>query len=301
MYKPYTALLRYLYPDPSLIEVALSTFSFFAPVPPVSDIVEAVWDIDLPEAHSTRAMTFRVLPAISPTLCVHYRAPATSNQRINPGNDRQRVTGIQTRAIVVRPTGPIGAVIVHLRPEAAFRFIGGQMGALTDANIGLSDLFSPTEASLLEEMLAEATGPARRAQYVQEFVIRHLHNHRPDVVVHQAILQLRRTPNKSVRQLASQLAISERQLSRRFHAMVGTNVKRFARIVRFGKAIAAARQGVRWAEVAQACGFADQAHMVHDFQDMVGRPPEAIVRMGKQHGALNRALASSCFYNTVIT
>ena len=279
----------------------MSTFSFFAPIPPVSDIVETVWDIDLPEAHSARTMTFRVLPAISPTLCVHYRAPATSNQRINPGNARQRVTGIQTGAIAVRPTGPMGAVIVHLRPEAAFRFIGGQMDALTDANIGLSDLFSPTEASLLEEMLGEATGPARRAQYVQEFVRRHLHNHRPDVVVHQAILQLRRTPNKSVRQLASQLAISERQLSRRFHAMVGTSVKRFARIARFGKAIAAARQGVRWAEVAQVCGFVDQAHLIHDFQDLVGRPPEAIVRLGTQHSDLNGALAASGFYNTVVT
>jgi AraC-like DNA-binding protein len=104
-----------------------------------------------------------------------------------------------------------------------------------------------------------------------------------------------------VRQLASQLAISERQLSRRFHAMVGTSVKRFARIARFGKAIAAARQSARWAEVAQACGFVDQAHMIHDFQDMVGRPPEAIVRMGAQHSDLNGALAASGFYNTVVT
>lgn len=286
---------------PPFIEVTLSAFTFFQPKPALADIVETIWDIDLPEAHSAREMTFRVLPAISPTLCLHYRAPSTSTQRINPGNSRQRVTGVQTGAITIRPTGPVGAIIVHLRPEAAIRFAGGQMDALTDANVGFSDLFGSTEASLLEEKLEEATGAARRAHHVQEFVTRHMNNRGSDRIVQHAISLLRRTPNKSVRQLAAQLDISERQLSRRFHAMVGTSVKRFARVVRFGRVIAAGRQGERWAEIAQACGFVDQAHMIHDFQDMVGWPPEAIVRMGVQHGDLNGALAASGFYNTLVT
>jgi len=279
----------------------LSAFTFFPPKPALADIVETIWDIDLPEAHLARALTFRVLPAISPTLCLHYRAPSTSTQRINPGSSRQRVTGVQTGAITIRPTGSVGAIIVHLRPEAAIRFTGGQMDALTDANVGLSDLFGSNEATLLEEMLGEATGAARRAQHVQEFVRRHLSRHRSDPVVQQAILLLRRTPNKSVRQMAAQLDISERQLSRRFHAIVGTSVKRFARVARFGRVIAAGRQGRRWAEIAQACGYVDQAHMIHDFRDMAGRPPEALLRMGAQHGDLNGPLATSGFYNTVVT
>jgi AraC-like DNA-binding protein len=304
IYKPRVSQIRHIEMPASglpLIEVTLSAFTFFAPKPALADLVETIWDIDLPEAHSASAMTFSVLPAISPTLCLHYRAPAISNQRINPGNSRQRVTGVQTGAITIRPTGPVGAIIVHLRPESAIRFVGGQMDALTDANVGFSDLFGPTETSLLEQMLGEATGAARRAQYVQEFVTRHLSENRSDVVVRHAISLLRRTPNKSVRQLAAQLDISERQLSRRFHAIVGTSVKRFARVARFGRVIAAGRQGVRWAEVAQACGYVDQAHMIHDFRDMAGRPPDAIIRMGVQHRALNGALAASGFYNTVVT
>jgi AraC-like DNA-binding protein len=284
-----------------LIEVTLSAFTFFPPEPGLADIVETIWDIDLPEAHSARALTFRVLPAISPTLCLHFRAPATSNQRINPGNSRQRVTGVQTAAITIRPTGPVGAIIVHLRPETAIRFTGGQMDALTDANVGFSDLFGSTDASLLEEKLEEATGAARRVKHVQEFVTRCMSNQRSDPVVQHAISLLRRTPNKSVRQLAAQLDISERQLSRRFHAMVGTSVKRFARVARFGRVIAAGRQGGRWAEIAQVCGYVDQAHMIRDFRDMTGRPPQAILRMGTQHDDLNGALATSGFYNTLVT
>ena len=279
----------------------MSAFTFFPPVPALTDIVEAILDLDLPRADMARAMTFQVLPAICPTLCLHHRAPSISTQRINPGNSRQRVTGVQTGAITIRPTGPVGAIIVHLRPEAAIRFTGGQMDALTDANVSFADLFGSTEASLLEERLEEATGASGRAQHVQEFLMRHTSNRECDPVVQHAISLLRRTPNKSVRQLAMQLDISERQLSRRFHATMGTSVKRFASVARIGRVIAAARQGGRWAEIAQDCGYVDQAHMIHDFRNMTGRPPKAILRKGTQHDDLNGALAASGFYNTLVT
>ena len=279
----------------------MSGFTFFAPRPAVADIVETIWDIDLPDALSARAMTFKVLPAVSPTLCVHYRAAAGSNQRVNPGNCRQRVTGVQTGAITVRPTGPIGATIVHLKPEAACRFMRGQMDEFTDANVGLSDLFSATEVALLEEMLAETTNAAERAKCVQDFLVCRLCSRAPDAVVHQAVVELRRTPNISVQRVASRFEISERQLSRRFHAMVGTSPKQFARVARFGNVLAARRWGCGWAEIAHACGFTDQAHMIHDFQCMAGQSPDALFRAGAQHPDLNISLSTSGFHNTLVT
>jgi AraC-like DNA-binding protein len=278
----------------------LSGFKFFTPRPAVADIVETIWDIDLPDALLARAMTFKVLPAVSPSLCVHYRAAAGSNQRVNPGNCRQRVTGVQTGAITVQPTGPIGAIIVHLRPEAACRFMRGQMDEFTDANVGLSDLFSTTEVSLLEEMLGEATSADERAKCIQDFLVCRLCFRTPDAVVHQAVVELRRTPNLPVQRVASRLEISERQLSRRFHAMVGTSLKRFARVARFGKALAARRRGYSWAETAHACGFTDQAHMIHDFQCLAGQSPEVLFSAGAKHSDLNTSLATSGFYNTLV-
>ena len=279
----------------------MSGFTFFAPGPAVADIVETIWDVDFPDAPNARAMTFKVLPAVSSTLCVHYRAPADSTQRVNPGNCRQRVTGVQTSAVTVLPTGPIGAVIVHFKPEAAYRFMGGRMDEFTDANVGLSDLFGPTEASLLEEMLGEAAGAAERAKCVQTFLLRCLRTHIPDVVLRQAVVELCRSPNLPVQRLASRLEISERQLSRRFHAMVGTSVKQFARVARFGKALAARRRGCGWAEIAHTCGFTDQAHMIHDFQCLAGQSPEVLFSAGAKHSDLNTSLATSGFYNTLVT
>jgi AraC-like DNA-binding protein len=279
----------------------MRAFTFFRPHPAVADIVETIWDIDLPDANFTRALTIKVLPAVSPMLCVHYRPLAGSDQRLSPCPYRQRAIGVQTGAVTVRPRGAIGAVIVYLKPEAACRVMGGRMDEFTDTSIWLCDLFSPTEMSLLEEMLAEATDAAERAECVQTFLLRHMRDNESDQLVRQAALHLRRAPNLSMRWLASHLDISERHLSRRFQATFGTNPKQFARIVRIGKVIAARRRGAGWADIAYACGFNDQAHMVHDFKSMAGSTPEALFPTASddRHG-LNTSLAKSDFYNTFV-
>jgi AraC-like DNA-binding protein len=170
------------------------------------------------------------------------------------------VTGIQTGAITLRSRGALGAIIVHLKPEAACRVVGGSMEEFTDAIVGLCELFSATETARLQAMLQEAPDAAARAACVQEFLLAHIHQASPDVVVRDAVLQLCRNPVLPVRRLASNLDISERHLARRFHTMVGITPKHFARIARIGKAVAAKRRGAAWADIAYACGFNDQAH-----------------------------------------
>ena len=275
-------------------------FTFSCPDPAVADIVETIWDIDLPDANLTRSIAFKVLPAISPTLCVHYRAAPWSDQLINPGHSLQRLTGVQTRAVAFRPTGPIGAVIVHLKPETACRLMGGRMNEFTDANVALSDLFRTTQTALLAERLAEAPNAAKRVETIQAFLLQNLRDDTPDTVAQQAVRWLRRDPTLSVRRLASSLDISERQLSRRFYAMVGSKLKKFARVARLGKVVAARRQGAGWADIAHGCGFNDQAHMIHDFKSMVCSTPETFFDAAStaDYRDLNASLAMSGFYNT---
>jgi AraC-like DNA-binding protein len=180
--------------------------------------------------------------------------------------------------------------------------MGSRMNEFTDANIGLGDLFSPTQTALLEEVLAEAPDAAERAERIQAFLLQHLRHDIPDSVVHHAVHRLRRDPTLSVRQLASSLDISERQLSRRFYATVGTNLKQFARVARFGRVVAARRRGAGWADIAYTCGFSDQAHMIHDFKSMACNPPESFFRLASiaECRELNASLAMSGFYNTFV-
>ena len=95
-----------------------------------------------------------------------------------------------------------------------------------------------------------AADATTRSACEQKFLFTHLRRDPPNTVVERAALRLWRNPVWPVRRLAYSLDISERQLTRRFRALVGTTPKQFARIARIGKAVAAKRHGASWADIA---------------------------------------------------
>lgn len=78
--------------------------------------------------------------------------------------------------------------------------------------------------------------------------------------------------------VAAAVALSERQLQRRFRHAVGLTPKQYARIRRFRTALANVlrTEPETWSRVAQDCGFADQAHMTREFVAFFGAPPESL-------------------------
>jgi AraC-like DNA-binding protein len=278
--------------------------TFIRPTPGLANAVEVIWDVDGPAAEA-KALTVRVLPTVFPLLVVHYRDPVVSNRPGNSGHYRQIATGVQSQAKTVRPLGALGVVHVRLKPEAASLLFGGALDGFADVNIPLSDVFGTGKVLLLEEALAEARGATARAAVIEDFLTEHMRNRTPDShppVVRRAVLDLLRDPRLSVRQLASRLDISERQLLRHFKVLIGTNPKQFARVVRMGNVIAARRFGGAWVDITYECGFNDQAHLVHEFKAMTGETPGALFRAAAtpQYQRLNASLAASDFYNTFV-
>ncbi len=45
-----------------------------------------------------------------------------------------------------------------------------------------------------------------------------------------------------------------------------------------GRLRESARTEMGWAEIAQACGYYDQAHMIRDFNQFAGSPPSEFVQ-----------------------
>ncbi len=87
-----------------------------------------------------------------------------------------------------------------------------------------------------------------------------------------------------VEALAARLEWSRKHLAARFHDEVGLPPKMIARIARFGRAQAMAASGTAagWADVAAACGFADQAHLVREFVALGGASPGPWRERGRQ-------------------
>lgn len=282
---------------------------FAALNPRLVDIVEAMWDSHIPDAAAASSI---VLPVVSPIMCFHYGAPPllrlddpAASVRESWGNPgRFRITGVQTRAARLRPSGAVGCVMVRLRPEAASRVSGLTIDALFGSAASMEDLFRSDHLARLDERLANAGAAAERLFAVQRFLIDQLRDDRENSLVSRTARSLRRDPMVAIGDIARHLEVSERHLSRVFRATTGATPKQFARILRLGRAVASAqRPDPNWAEIALDCGYADQSHMINEFKAMVGATPAALLRTTSLSlpRRMSRAAAESDFYNTFLS
>ena len=77
----------------------------------------------------------------------------------------------------------------------------------------------------------------------------------------------------TVQTLATQAGLSRAHLTRAFTATYGMAPHAYLNMVRIRQAQAALRQGGALADVAAACGFADQSHLTRRFKGQVGVAP----------------------------
>jgi AraC-like DNA-binding protein len=239
--------------------------------PPLSDIVEAIWDCDIPDADFAKGLMIKCAPGTALWLMGQYRTPAEMRQRAQL-LPTKCATQIQSHAVTLRPKGALGVVIVCLRSDAASRIVEAPLREFANANIHLGSLFSTCEVAMCDDMLAAAQTSEERITGIQSFLLRHLRPH-TDSLASRAALHLREDPTMQMHSLAAKLNSSPRHLSRAFNAAFGVSPKRFARLARFQRILAERRNGRSWAQVAHACGLTDQAHLVREFQDIVGESP----------------------------
>ena len=86
--------------------------------------------------------------------------------------------------------------------------------------------------------------------------------------------------------LGAALAVSERQLRRRFEVAVGYGPKTLQRILRFRRVLdqlAATSPAPDLADLAIRSGYADQAHLTRETTRLAGRPPAALARSLTTH------------------
>jgi transcriptional regulator GlxA family with amidase domain len=103
----------------------------------------------------------------------------------------------------------------------------------------------------------------------------------PDPLVAAAVAEIRRAVARGARPRHGEPnASAARRLRRRFAAAVGYGPKTFERVVRFQRFRALARrEGGRTlglADLAAACGYADQAHLARECRRLAGLPPAAL-------------------------
>jgi AraC-like DNA-binding protein len=244
----------------------------------VADLVEAIWDWDIPDADAATALTIKIPPSTAPYFVVQYRTLTHCRWQLGTDSCDHKnyghvLTQTQSGTFAVSPRGPLGVITVRLKPEGASRLARASMHELMNVKIGLRNIFRDHNIALLEERVMECGSSQERIACVENFLSQNLREDREDPVFSRASTWLRRNPGLRMRKLASLLDISERHLSRGFRATYGTSPKQYARLARIEKVIAARKSGLGWTDVAYACGFTDQAHLIHDFGTIVGGTP----------------------------
>jgi methylphosphotriester-DNA--protein-cysteine methyltransferase len=85
-----------------------------------------------------------------------------------------------------------------------------------------------------------------------------------------------------IEQLAAGLGVSRQHFAAQFRQRVGLTPKLYARISRFRRATAMldplrAGGNADWAQLALECGYFDQSHLIHDFQEFAGSAPQSFL------------------------
>ena len=223
----------------------------------------------------------RVLPSGTTGLMVNlhedefrtYAGPDATVIRRAPG---AVLTGADERAVVIDAADQRRGLSVTFTPGGAAAFFGLPLGEATGQLVGLSDLWARDGADLRGRLLEAAT-PKRQLAVLEDVLLSRLAGPGPPhgPAVAWAAAELGR--GRRVRDVGADLGLSPRTFTRRFRDHTGLMPKRFARIRRLQRVLAAIGPGRRadWPRLAARHGFCDQAHLIDDFRELTGVTPGA--------------------------
>ncbi len=138
------------------------------------------------------------------------------------------------------------------------------------------DLIWKREILALREQLLETQAIDAKFDLLEGYLMTMARSRlEPDKTIAVALDTLSSWPVMPVRELASRLGLSHKQIIARFDCRVGLTPKQTSRIFRFRNSLAAACNisSPDWSSLAADCCYYDQAHMIHEFQQFAGMTP----------------------------
>ncbi len=177
-------------------------------------------------------------------------------------------------AVIVGPR--LSALRVPVQPDAEYRgirFLPGAAGPLLGVDVpGLRDrvevLHGAPSRPAMQELDDIVRGWAERCGWSGG-----------DATVAEVTERIVASDGTApISELTRGLGLSYRQVLRRFYRAAGLTPKEFARLRRMRAACLEAirKSDPGWASVSASAGFADQAHLVREFQDIYGWPPTLV-------------------------
>ena len=157
------------------------------------------------------------------------------------------------------------------------------LGEARNRAIPLDAVWKDERVRELELHLAQVSGIIECVTCVEAFLMKVLRSWKqPDAVVPQAVSLIEEAKGQiSVEALSSSLGVSSRQLERKFTQHLGLSPKAFCRVTRFRqvKLLLENFGETSGCDLAYACGYYDQTHLIREFRLFTGHTPARYERI----------------------
>ena len=232
----------------------------FLPPHALDPLIEHFWVQRAQGNFTERA--WRVIPDPNPNMIfVVFRKESRIQARC-------AVVGPRSRFADVSMTNRVFTCGVRLRAGVLPLLTGFPASDFTDRSVPVDAVFG-ARGKLLMERLGECRSPRRALDEMARFFSRQ----RMDRT---SLVRFPLDRCTRVGELAAQSGLPVRTLHGRVMQHVGLSPKRYLRVERLHRALATSQcHSIAWAQVSAISGYADQAHMIREFVDLLGESPSA--------------------------
>jgi AraC-like DNA-binding protein len=227
-------------------------------------------------------LPFRVLPDTCVELFITCNGQQIAEVTDNTSQERKMsFASFRMRSFMdVRMQQGYHCIAVCFYPGAAYRFFSLSMQELSDSATELSYLWKRTAAEMEEKIAGTATDQGR-VDIVQTYLQRQFMQ-QAEVdgrIAHSTQIANDMKGLLSVRRLADESHISERQLHRRFMRYLGISPKEYLSMNRFlHSLVQLKKQPVSsLTDIAYESGYYDQAHFNHEYGVFAGLSPGEVL------------------------
>lgn len=245
-------------------------------IPPsekLKEFIKFFWVLESKESYTHISM-----PDVCPELLFHYNGQF--DELIDKSKSQKSFTaGIHAQTHQRRKfyiDSAFGMFGVYLYPYAIPLLFGIPANELTNEVPDLNSLLKE-EGLWLEEVIGNAINNNQRVKIIEQFVVKKLaRTYQNTLPVFKAVQNIIETNGLiTVKKVAGNYFLSERQFERKFLHYAGFSPKLFSRIVRFHASMAQYGTGEKsLTSIALDCGYYDQSHFIHDFKEFSGFHPK---------------------------
>lgn len=188
-----------------------------------------------------------------------------------------RFIGPHSRSFFIKAKGHSRFISVKFYPGRFRFFLGFPANEILDKSTPLSYIWGSQATRLFQKLMSSSSFEEMVFWMDRAFLTLVLNQSLKRQAMDELVDIIYQSDDQVVvKNLATHIDLSNRQMERKFLEIVGFTVKRFCRIRRFNQVLGSLKlQDVNnWADIAVNNGFADQAHLIREFKYFTGKSPK---------------------------